>query len=230
MMKQFEVILWDVDGTLLDFLAAERAAIHALFREFHLGECTEEMLQRYSKINRKYWNKLERGEMMKPQILEGRFKEFFAGEGIDPALCKPFNAAYQVRLGDTVVFCDNSRELVASLRGTVRQYVVSNGTVTAQTKKLKNSGFDKLMDGIFLSEQMGYEKPAREFFDCVFEKLKGVNKEQVLIVGDSLTSDILGGNHAGIKTCWYNPNGLVNETSARADYEIQDLNDILKIL
>lgn len=229
-MKQFKVILWDVDGTLLDFLAAEKAAINALFLEFGLGTCTDEMLKRYSKINRKYWNKLELGEMTKPQILVGRFKEFFTGEHIDPSLCEPFNAAYQERLGDTIVFCDNSKELVTSLQGKVKQYVVSNGTIIAQTKKLKNSGFDKLMDGVFLSEQVGYEKPAKEFFDCVFKELGAVNKDQVLIVGDSLTSDILGGNYAGIKTCWYNPNKLSNDTSAKADYEIQDLNDILKIL
>ncbi len=229
-MKQFKVILWDVDGTLLDFLAAEKAAINALFLEFGLGTCTEEMLKRYSKINRKYWNKLELGEMTKPQILVGRFKEFFTGEHIDPSLSEPFNAAYQVRLGDTVVFCDNSKELVTSLQGKFKQYVVSNGTIIAQTKKLKNSGFDKLMDGVFLSEQVGYEKPAKEFFDRVFKELGAVNKDQVLIVGDSLTSDILGGNYAGIKTCWYNPNKLSNDISARVDYEIRDLNDILKIL
>lgn len=229
-MRQFEVILWDVDGTLLDFLTAERSAINSLFLEFGLGECTEEMLLRYSKINKKYWNKLELGEMTKPQILVGRFKEFFTAEGINPSLSERFNAAYQLRLGDTVAFCDNSKELVASLKGKVRQYVATNGTIIAQTKKLKNSGFDKLMDGVFLSEQIGYEKPAKEFFDCVFEELGSVNKEKVLIVGDSLTSDILGGNYAGIKTCWYNPNGLTNDTSAKADYEIKDLNDILKIL
>ncbi len=229
-MKQFEVILWDVDGTLLDFLAAEKAAINSLFLEFGLGTCSNEMLRRYSKINRKYWNKLELGEMTKPQILVGRFKEFFTLEGIDPSLGEQFNAAYQVRLGDTIVFCDNSRELVTSLRGKIKQYVVSNGTIIAQTKKLKNSGFDQLMDGIFLSEQVGYEKPAKEFFDCVFREVGAVDRDKILIVGDSLTSDILGGNYAGIKTCWYNPDRLANDTSAKTDFEVQNLNDILKIL
>lgn len=229
-MKRFEIILWDIDGTLLDFLAAEKAAINALFLEFGLGICTDEMLYRYSKINQRHWNMLERGEMDKPQMLVHRFEEFFTAEGLDPSVCAQFNEAYQVRLGDTVVFLDNSKELVSSLQGKVRQYVVSNGTVIAQTKKLRNSGFDKLMDGIFLSEQLGFEKPAREFFDCVFEKLGPVDRDKILIVGDSLTSDILGGNHAGIRTCWYNPKGLKNDTSAKVDYEIQNLNDILTFL
>lgn len=229
-MRQFDVILWDVDGTLLDFTAAEKAAICGLFLEFGLGSCTEEMLKRYSAINRKYWNRLERGEMTKPQILVGRFAEFFSGEGMDPSLGERFNEAYQVRLGDTIVFRDHSKELVASLRGKLKQYVVSNGTVIAQTKKLRRSGLDALMDGIFLSEQIGYEKPAKEFFDCVFRALGEVDKDRVLIVGDSLTSDILGGTYAGIKTCWYNPNGEVRDTAARVDFEIQDLNEVLGIL
>ena len=229
-MKNFDVILWDVDGTLLNFLEAEKAAIRSLFLEFGLGECSDEMLRRYSVINRKYWNRLERREMTKQQILVGRFEEFFAAEGIDPSLSERFNEAYQVRLGDTVVFCDHSKELAASLAGKLRQYVVSNGTVTAQTKKLQNSGFDMLMDGVFLSEEVGFEKPAKEFFERVFERIGDVERERVLIVGDSLSSDILGGTFAGIRTCWYNPDGGVNDTEARVDFEIRDLNEVLGIL
>ena len=229
-MKHFDVILWDVDGTLLKFLEDEKAAIRSLFSEFGLGECTDEMLGRYSGINRKYWNRLERGEMSKAQILVGRFEEFFAAEGLDPSLSGRFNEAYQVRLGDTVVFCDHSKELVGSLVGKIRQYVVSNGTVVAQTKKLLNSGFDKLMDGVFLSEEIGFEKPAKEFFERVFEQIGDVERERVLIVGDSLSSDILGGTYAGIRTCWYNPGGSVNDTEARVDFEVRDLNEIVAVL
>ena len=97
--------------------------------------------------------------MTKPQILEGRFREFFETEGLDVSVAAAFNTAYQERLGDTIVFRDDSFRLVESLRGQVRQYAVSNGTVAAQTKKLRNSGFDKLLDGVFLSEKLGYEKP-----------------------------------------------------------------------
>ncbi|MEY8338227.1 YjjG family noncanonical pyrimidine nucleotidase [Lachnospiraceae bacterium 62-35] len=229
-IKQFESILWDVDGTLLDFFSAEKEAIKSLFLEFGLGECTDEMLSCYSKINKKYWEKLEQGEMTKPQILVQRFEEFFKVEGIEPSLGEGFNTAYQKRLGDTIIFCDNSKEIVASLQGKIRQYVVSNGTIVAQTKKLERSGFDKLMDGVFLSEQIGYEKPSKEFFDWVFQKIRPMDKNKVLIVGDSLTSDIAGGNRVGIKTCWYNPKALINDTSVKADYEIQNLGDILKLL
>ena len=225
-MKNFDVILWDVDGTLLDFEAGEEAAIRSLFGDFRLGECTDGMLSRYSQINRRYWQMLERGEMTKEQILVGRFREFFAGQGIDPAIAPEFNSAYQSRLGDTIVFRDGSCGIVKSLKGRIRQYAVSNGTVEAQTKKLRNSGLDKLLDGVFLSEEVGFEKPAAEFFHRVFEAIGQVDRSRVIIVGDSLISDIAGGNAAGIKACWYNPSGAENSTPAVADYEIHNLREL----
>lgn len=229
-MPRFDILLWDVDGTLLDFIAAEKAAVQTLFREFGLGECTDEMVECYSRINKEYWERLERGELSKPEILVRRFADFFASEGLDASKAPEFNEQYQVRLGDTVVFCDDSYELLSSLRGRVKQYAVSNGTVVAQTRKLRRSGFDRLLDGVFLSEELGYEKPATEFFDRVFAAIGEPDRERVLIVGDSLTSDITGGNRAGIRTCWYNPKGEPNLTAAHADYEIRDLHGMLDII
>ena len=142
MTDKITTVLWDVDGTLLDFIAAEKAAIRKLFKEYDLGECTDEMLARYSKINRTYWVKLENGEMTKPEILVGRFRDFFVSEGLDPSIASAFNEKYQDRLGDadSIVYCDDSLNLLKSLRGKIRQYAVSNGTIAAQTKKLKLSG------------------------------------------------------------------------------------------
>ena len=107
-------ILWDVDATLLDFLAAEKAAIKKLFQEFDLGECTDEMIRRYSKINRSYWERLECGELTKPEVLVGRFREFFETEGICSDVAEVFNERYQLCLGDTIVFRDDSYEIVKS--------------------------------------------------------------------------------------------------------------------
>lgn len=227
-------ILWDVDGTLLDFLAAEKAAIRSLFQEYHLGECSDERIGRYSRINRKYWERLERGEITKPEVLIGRFREFFESEGIDPLLAPEFNEKYQVRLGDTIVYCDDSLAIVKNLKGKVKQYVVSNGTVVAQTKKLKASGIGELMDGVFLSEELQAEKPSVVFFEKVFRAIGPVKKEEVLIVGDSLTSDIRGGNNAGIRTCWYHPQGeddaMIQELGVQVDHTITDLHEIYAIL
>ena len=225
-----EAILWDVDATLLDFHAAEKAAILKLFQKFGLGECTDEMLQRYVKINRGYWERLERGELDRSQVLVGRFQEFFAKEGLDISAAPAFNEAYQLALGDTIVYRDDCHQIIKSLRGKVKQYVVSNGTVAAQEKKLRLSGLGALMDGIFLSEDLGVEKPNIEFFDKVFAQIGDIDKKKVVIVGDSLTSDIRGGNNAGILTCWYNPEATERMEQVQVDYEIRDLHEIYQIL
>lgn len=223
-------ILWDVDGTLLDFAAAEAAAIRRLFGEYALGECTDAMLRRYSAINKSWWQRLERGECTKPETLVGRFRDFLAGEGLDSSLAPELNGKYQLYLGDTIVYRDDSYQLVQSLRGRVKQCVVSNGTVVAQTKKLRLSGLGALMDGIFLSEELGVEKPNLAFFDAVFAKTGISDRRQVLIVGDSCTSDILGGNNAGILTCWYNPQGEARTVDCHVDYEITRLQQVLPLL
>lgn len=225
-----QILLWDVDGTLLDFHAAEEAAIRNLFHKFHLGECTGEMLRRYSQINKQYWERLENGQVTRQQVLTGRFQDFFALEGIDPEIAESFNEAYQLALGDTIVYRDDSLSIVKSLCGKVRQYVVSNGTVVAQTKKLKLSGLGELMDGIFLSEQLGAEKPSSAFFDKVFERIGPLDRSETMIIGDSLTSDIRGGFQAGIRTCWYNPAGTEVPAEFRIDYEIRDLHEIYRFL
>ena len=223
-------ILWDVDGTLLDFIAAEKAAIKTLFGEFNLGQCSDEMIKRYSEINKTYWQRLERGEITKQEVLVGRFKEFFKSEGIDISVVEEFNSLYQLRLGDTIVYHDDSLDIIKSLQDRVRQYVVSNGTVEAQSKKLRLSGLGELVDGIFLSEHIGVEKPNIEFFDKVLEEIKPADRSSILIVGDSLTSDIQGGNNAGIVTCWYNPLGDKAPDKYRIDYEISDLHQIYEII
>ncbi len=225
-----KTILWDVDGTLLNFSAAERTAIRTLFNEFGLGECTDEMLTRYAAINTRFWERLERNEITKPQVLIGRFEQFFGEFGIDKSIAAPFNERYQSCLGDTIVYRDDSIRLIEYLRGRVRQYVVSNGTIVAQTKKLERSGLGERMDGVFLSERLGAEKPNPAFFEKIFESIRPDDLSQVMIVGDSLTSDIRGGMNAGIVTCWYNPEGKPVPEGYRVDFMISHLFDLLPLL
>ncbi len=225
-----KILLWDVDGTLLDFSAAESTAVKSLFSEFSLGECTDEMVKRYSQINDVYWQRLERGELTKPEVLVGRFREFFREVGVSEDIADEFNERYQLRLGDTIVYRDDSIHVVERLRGLVRQYAVSNGTIVAQNKKLKLSGLGELMDGVFLSEKVGVEKPSRAFFEAVFDEISPSSLDEVMIVGDSLTSDIKGGNNAGIRTCWYNPEHKPVQPGYVVDHEISDLHEIFDLI
>ena len=200
-----KVILWDIDGTLLNFKMSERYAIDYCFNKFHMGTCTDEMLQRYSVINRGYWERLETGELTREQVMLGRFHEFFESEGLPTDQVKVFNDEYQIRLGDKAFFCDHGDELVKQLKATVKQYAVTNGTTVAQERKLRFSGLDQLLDGVFAPDE-------------------------VVIVGDSLTSDIRGGKNAGILTCWYNPDHLPNKIEVTPDCTIDNLQDILSYL
>lgn len=225
-----KVILWDIDGTLLNFEKSENYAMKKCFELLDLGECTDEMIGRYAKINRTYWERLEKGEITKTEVLVGRFKEFFASEGLDVTKAEAFNAQYQLCLGDKAFFYDDGYKLVKSLQGNVKQYVVTNGTQIAQKRKLERSGLGELMDGVFISDEIGFEKPNIKFFEPIFEELKDYQKDEIMIVGDSLTSDITGGNNAEILCCWYNPKKQENSTSLHIDYEIQNLWQIENIL
>lgn len=226
----FKVVLWDVDATLLNFERAEEAGIRGCFERYHLGECTDEMLEAYKKINRGYWEMMERGEIEKPVLLVKRFEDFLSAYGLDVSVAAGVNALYQVLLGDTVVFYDHALETVQALKGKVLQCAVTNGTKVAQDRKLKNSGLEKEFDHIFISEVVGMEKPNKGFFDAVFAEIGKYSGDEVLIVGDSLTSDIRGGVNAGIKTCWFNPKGVANTSNLKPDYEIRDLEEVPGIL
>ena len=225
-----KTLLWDVDGTLLDFSKAEEYGIRKCFKMFSLGECTDEMLSRYSLINKKYWEMLERNELTKPEVLRGRFEEFFKSEGIQFDKIDEFNLEYQYSLGDKIFFCDNGLETVQSLKGKVKQYAVTNGTYVAQSRKLKESGLDKIFDGVFISDKVGYEKPSIEFFNAVQNEIGEFKSDEVMIIGDSLTSDIKGGNNAAILCCWYNPKNDENKYNLKIDYEIKDISEVLDIL
>lgn len=229
-MGRYKYLFWDIDGTVIDFKAAEKAAIKALFVKFGLGDCPDEKVAKYSAINDRYWKALEKGEMTKPQILVERFREFFESEGIDPSLAEAFNADYQVALGDTVVFCDDAYDILLEQKGTYELIAITNGTEIAQRKKLSGSGLDKVFDGIYISEIIGTEKPNKGFFEAVLNSLKIENTSEILIIGDSLTSDILGGINMGIDTCWYNPGGKENDSEIRPTYVIRNLHEIENIV
>lgn len=231
---KYKVLLWDIDATILNFKKAEATAIRKGFVRLELGECTDEMLQDYMVINRRYWKALELGEMTKEAILVERFKEFFAKYSLDVTKANSFNENYQVDLGDTIVFNDNAYEILQTIDKKIAQYCVTNGTQVAQQKKIEKANLRAVMKGFFISDEIGFEKPSKEFFEPVFreirEKYGDVSKEEIIIIGDSLTSDMQGGNNVGIKCCWYNPDKLPKNQSLKIDYEITNLSQVLDII
>ena len=228
-MSRIKMLLWDIDGTILDFPAAEKAAIRSCFDAFALGKCTDEMLLEYSGINRHYWHLLEQGKLSKPEILVRRFEEFLGNCGLNTSVAEAFNAEYQLRLGDTLVFHKNAMETLIALKGNYVQCAATNGTKVAQERKLASSGLDQIFDYVFISEDIGFEKPAKGFFDAVFKKTRMLPGDAMMI-GDSLTSDIKGGLDYGILTCWYNSGGSEVLSELKADHVIHDLDEIPALL
>lgn len=241
-MKRYEIILWDVDGTLLNFLESQTYAIKEAFRVYDI-EINDQVVERYSEINESYWKRLEKCEITKKDLLHARFEDLFtvikneAGflskkdtQKISEIPINDFQAIYQKNLGSVYFFVDNAYELCVKLKKDFKQYIVTNGEAWTQENKLRLSGLTDIVDDVFISEEIGIPKPNRQFFETCFSRIPQLEREKVIIIGDSLTSDILGGNNAGIKSCWYNPGNLENETSAVADYEIRNLWEAEEIL
>lgn len=225
----YDVILWDVDGTLLDFDYSQKISISRCLEEIGVKP-EEEMTKRYAEINDGWWKRLERGEVKKAELLIGRFLDLFEEYHISCPDVEEFRRHYQQYLGSVYRYIDNSIEICRMLQGKCRQFVVTNGVAATQLNKLKLSGFYDIMENLFISEQMGAPKPQRAFFDRVFESLPGVSRSRVLIVGDSLSSDMRGGNNAGIVTCWYNPGDEINTTEIETNFIIRNLKEVLQIV
>ena len=229
-MNNIKYILWDIDGTLIDFEYAEKEGLRMCFEKYNLGDLTSEILERYKKINDSYWKRYEKGEITKKETLEGRFNDLFNIYGFDTSFVPTFNLDYQDNMGSVARFNGNAKEIILELKDKYKQYAVTNGTTKAQNKKLSITGLDKMLDDIFISEIIGFNKPSKEFFNTVFEKVGSKNMQDYIIIGDSLTSDILGGINSNIKTIWYNPSRKNNNYDFSPDYEIHELDEVLNIL
>ena len=227
-MKKIKAILYDVDGTLLDFEIQEEVALSYCFKKYNLGELSEEKLELYKRINLGYWEMFEKNLITKEKLVVKRFEDYLEALGVK-LNAEEVNDTYFSKLGDTIVFKDNSYELVKSLKGKIKQYVVTNGAIRVQKTKLAKSGFDKLMDDVFISDEVGYQKPRKEFFDAIKNRLGDVANDEILIVGDSLTSDMKLADNCNLISCFYNPKKKHYKVDFKIDYEISDLNEVKKI-
>lgn len=229
-MKRYDILLWDVDQTLLDFDRSMEDALRYTFQHFGLT-ITDEIIKQYAEINHSYWKRLELGEITKQELLIGRFRTLLDKLSLNNRItAQEMQPVYQKALGSVYYFLDDSFSLCQKLNGQIRQFIVSNGVTETQTNKLKLSGLWELMEDIFISENIGYEKPSPLFFEECFRKIPNFCKERTLIVGDSLTSDIKGANTVGLDCCWYNPKHLAANTKLKINYEISNLWEVEKIL
>ncbi len=226
--RAFTTVLLDVDGTLLDFDEAERRGVRVVLQTYGV-EPTKALEKRYHEINKKYWKAFERGAIPKEAIIENRFVEFFKtlGKEIDAS---EVERLYREQLDSCAVLIEGASEICACLSSRYQLYVVTNGISHTQYRRLKDSGLDRYFSDIFVSEDAGSQKPKKEYFDYCFARIAEQDPSRMIIIGDSLTSDIQGGKNAGIATCWVNLGRQPRMAGIKPDYEINRLMDIKKIL
>ena len=223
-----EFLFLDLDDTILDFHKAERIALSRTLSDFGL-EPTEEVLARYHIINRQHWERLERGELTRDQVQEGRFRTLFAelGQDVDSLAV---TRAYERNLGIGHYFLPGAQEAVEGLSRKYRLFLASNGTASVQHSRLTSAGLYPYFEKVFVSQEIGFNKPSRAYFESCFAQIPGFDPQKAVMVGDSLTSDILGGIQAGIKTCWVNPRRLPARGDIPADYEIESISQLEGLL
>lgn len=221
-------LFFDIDDTLFDFKRSEKVALSRTLEAFGI-EPSDEMISLYSRINRSQWEALERGEVTREVILFRRYDLFFRELGVE-ADPKAAQKMYEKQLSQTYYYLPGAEALLEKLQGKYKIFLASNGTAIVQDGRIALSGIAKYADDIFISEKIGYNKPRREFFDICFERIEGFDKEYAIMIGDSLSSDILGGINAGIKTCLYNPHNLPARDDIKPDFEVKSLDEIPKLL
>ena len=221
-------VLFDLDDTLFDFHKAEKIALTKTLVHFGIDP-TEEILALYSTINAAHWKRLELGEISREEVKVGRYRELFKTIGVE---CNPVKATayYESMLAIGHYFMPGAPELLEELYGKYRLYIVSNGTAKVQEGRVGSSGIAKYMDGIFISQILGANKPDKQFFDICFAEIPDFSLSETVIIGDSLSSDIKGGINAGITTVWFNPKGIENDNDIKPDYTIKELSEVPGLL
>lgn len=221
-------VLFDLDDTLFDFHKAEKIALTKTLVHFGIDP-SEETLALYSTINAAHWKRLELGEISREEVKVGRYRELFKTIGVE---CDPVKATayYESMLAIGHYFMPGAPELLEELYRKYRLYIVSNGTAKVQEGRIGSSGIAKYMDGIFISQILGANKPDKQFFDICFAEIPDFSLSETVIIGDSLSSDIKGGINAGITTVWFNPKRIENDNNIKPDYTIKELSEVPGLL
>lgn len=225
---RYNTVLFDADGTLLDFAKSEREAVKEALAMSGI-DADEEMINTYSRINDGLWKKLERGEIEHSVLLYHRFELFCEQYGY-VADARRIAADYRLTLSTKGYLLDGAEDMLKTLYGRVRMYIVTNGVEFIQRERYARTGIGHYFEDIFISEAMGVSKPDAKYFEYVARHIEGFDNSNTIVVGDSLTSDIKGGNNYGLDTCWYDPKRKEPTDVAHPTYIAYSYDEVCKII
>ncbi|MFS9249314.1 YjjG family noncanonical pyrimidine nucleotidase [Streptococcus infantis] len=225
----YKFILFDLDHTLLDFDTAEDVALTQLLKEEGVVDIRA-YKDYYVPMNKTLWKDLEQKKITKQELVNTRFSKLFAHFGIEKDGVY-LAERYQFYLAQQGQGFSGAMELLDSLidRG-YELYAATNGITTIQTGRLAQSGLAPYFNQVFISEQLQTQKPDALFYEKIGALIPNFYKNHALMIGDSLSADIQGGNNAGIDTVWYNPHHLENKTQAHPTYEVDSYQALLELL
>ena len=227
-MKKYDFLLFDADNTLLDFTRSEDAAIRLTLERLDIKP-TDELCQSYSRINDGLWKALERKEVTKAELKIKRFELFVKENSLDA----DFNVMaklYPEILSTQSFVMEGARELLLSLQNDFEIYIITNGIAFVQRGRMSASSIGNLFKKLYISEEMGFEKPDIRYFERVFADIPNFDKKRALIIGDSLSSDIKGAVNCGVDSCYFTPSGKMPTGDIQPTYTITKLTQLHDIL
>lgn len=226
---KYKVLLFDADETLFDFKKSESIALEHAVSDFNIPYDPEHHLKIYKGINTAIWKEFEEGKITQNTLKVERFNRLSQELGIifDPYR---FSERYMYHLAEASFLLDDAITLLKKLDGKFNLVILTNGLAYVQNRRIGKSSIADYFSHIIISEEVGVAKPNPEIFEHTLKLIGHMDKSEVLMIGDSLSSDIKGGNNFGIDTCWYNPKKSINTSTIKPTYEINDLMSLIELL
>ena len=226
---KYEAIIFDADETLFDFEKSEKEALKRAMLDFNIDYIEEYHLKEYKKINKSLWKDFEEGLIAQKKLKVERFKRLSDKLNINFDADK-FAKSYMNHLANASFLYEGTTNLIESLNKFYKLSIITNGLVSVQDKRIRESTIAKYFDPIVISEEILVSKPNKKIFEYTLKHMNLSDKSKVLMVGDSLTSDIQGGINFGIDTCWFNPKKLKNESLIKPTYEVSSFEELKSLL
>lgn len=224
--SMIKAVFIDIDNTLLDFNKCAKLAMRQSFNECNLV-FTDEVFPTFKRINDELWKKIELKTLTRKGLHDIRWNLILSELKIDFD-GKTLEKRFLENLNYSVVPVDGAEEILAYLSSKYEVYTVSNAPMEQQKKRLKSSGFDRYIKKAFISQEIGFDKPDKRFFEACFLVVNHLKREEVVLIGDSISADIVGGRNYGLKTIWFN---FENQQDIDiADYTVKSLMEIKNIL